>query len=239
MDHRSPPADVRACAALVADVPASGAPAPAASATAATAAALAAVLTAALALWIPASRAQSQLPRAEPVLPAPGAKQSGAAQAGTPPAAAGRGAASGGNPPPPFGGHAGDQPLVSPPLPQVAGTVPWDLLAQVKTVRVKDRFVPEFAPAVRKLDRQDVKIVGFMMPLQAGERQSHFLLTVTSQTCAFCLPAGPEGIVEVKARTPVKVTFDPIVVAGRLEVLRDDPLGVYYRISDGEPVAIR
>jgi hypothetical protein len=92
---------------------------------------------------------------------------------------------------------------------------------------------------VRKLDKQEVKLVGFMMPLQTGEKQSHFLLTVTSQTCAFCVPAGPEGIVEVRTKTPVRVTFDPVVIAGRLEVLRDDPLGVYYRLSEGEPVALR
>jgi hypothetical protein len=181
--------------------------------------------------------AQSALPRAEPALPSPTPAQAGAAQAGAAPAA--RGAVTGGTPPPPFGGHAGAQPLVSPPLPVVPGTVPWDLLGQVKTVRVKDRFLPEFPPAVRKLDKQEVRLVGFMMPLQAGDRQSHFLLTVTSQTCAFCVPAGPEGIVEVKAKTPVKVTFDPIVVAGRLEVLRDDPMGVYYRLSQGEAVPIR
>ena len=181
--------------------------------------------------------AQSALPRAEPALPSPTPAQSGAAQAGAAPAS--KGVVTGGNPPPAFGGSAGGQPLVSPPLPVVPGTVPWDLLAQVKTVRVKDRFLPEFPASVRKLDKQEVKLVGFMMPLQTGEKQSHFLLTVTSQTCAFCIPAGPEGIVEVKAKTPVKVTFDPIVVAGRLEVLRDDPMGVYYRLSEGEPVAIR
>lgn len=186
--------------------------------------------------------AQSALPRAEPALPSPtpaqsGAAQAGAAQAGAAPAS--KGVVTGGNPPPAFGGGAGAQPLVSPPLPVVPGTVPWELLGQVKTVRVKDRFLPEFPASVRKLDKQEVKLVGFMMPLQTGEKQSHFLLTVTSQTCAFCIPAGPEGIVEVKAKTPVKVTFDPIVVAGRLEVLRDDPMGVYYRLSDGEPVAIR
>ncbi|MFM1989304.1 MAG: hypothetical protein RJA99_2261 [Pseudomonadota bacterium] len=177
--------------------------------------------------------------RAEPVMPAPSPAQAAAAQAGTPPAGKGAAPVASGNPPPPFGGHAGAQPLVSPPLPTVPGTVPWDLLGQVKTVKVKDRFLPEFPPAVRKLDKQDVKLVGFMLPLQTGEKQSHFLLTVTSQTCAFCVPAGPEGIVEVKAKTPVRVTFDPIVVAGRLEVLRDDPLGVYYRLSDGAPVEIR
>ena len=200
------------------------------------AAVLFAALSAGLAGPSPAV-AQSALPRAEPALPSPTPAQSGAAQAGAAPAS--KGVVTGGNPPPAFGGSAGAQPLVSPPLPVVPGTVPWDLLGQVKTVRVKDRFLPEFPASVRKLDKQEVKLVGFMMPLQTGEKQSHFLLTVTSQTCAFCIPAGPEGIVEVKAKTPVKVTFDPIVVAGRLEVLRDDPMGVYYRLSEGEPVAIR
>jgi hypothetical protein len=181
--------------------------------------------------------AQGGPPRAEPVMPAPSPAQAGAAQAGS--AHSGKGVVTGGNPPPAFGSAAGAQPQVSPPLPVVPGTVPWDLLGQVKTVRVKDKFLPDFPPAVRKLDRQDVKIVGFMLPLQTGDRQSHFLLTVTSQTCAFCVPAGPEGIVEVKTKTPVRVTFDPVVIAGRLEVLRDDPLGVYYRLSEGEPVALR
>jgi uncharacterized protein len=199
-------------------------------------AAIACALAASLLAPAPVA-AQSALPRAEPSLPSPSPAQSGAAQAGAAPAS--KGVVTGGNPPPAFGGSAGAQPLVSPPLPVVPGTVPWDLLGQVKTVRVKDRFLPEFPASVRKLDKQEVKLVGFMMPLQTGDRQSHFLLTVTSQTCAFCIPAGPEGIVEVKAKTPVKVTFDPIVVAGRLEVLRDDPMGVYYRLSDGEPVAIR
>jgi hypothetical protein len=128
---------------------------------------------------------------------------------------------------------------VSAPLPQVAGTIPWELLGQVKTARVKDRFIPEFPPAVSRLNRQDVRLVGFMLPLQPGDRQSHFLLTVTSQTCAFCVPAGPEGIVEVRAKTPVKVTFDPILIAGRFEVLRDDPLGVYYRLTNGESLPLR
>jgi hypothetical protein len=121
----------------------------------------------------------------------------------------------------------------------VPGAVPWDLLGQVKQVKVKNKVLPEFAPAVAKLDKQEVKVAGFMMPLQSGEKQSHFLLTVTSQTCSFCIPAGPEGIIEVRTRTPVKSTFDPILIAGRLEVLRDDPMGLYYRINNGEAQPIR
>jgi hypothetical protein len=186
------------------------------------------------------AHAQSLAPKPQAVLPAPPAVYSTPVQSDTGGGAA-KGAASGvatGAPPAALG-QAGAQPQVSPPLPVVPGALPWDLLGQVRTARVKDRVLPEFAPAVLKLDRQEVRIAGFMMPLSPAEKQTHFLLTVTSQTCAFCIPAGPEGIVEVRTRTPVRATFDPILIGGRLEVLRDDPMGLYYRISNGEPLTIR
>jgi hypothetical protein len=39
-------------------------------------------------------------------------------------------------------------------------------------------------------------------------------------------------MVEVKARTPVKYTLEPVVIEGRFAVLADDPYGLYYRVSD-------
>lgn len=184
---------------------------------------------------LPGAWAQSLSSPAQPVLPAPPSAQSGGAQSGGAPGKPGL--VENGAPPPALAGQV--QPTVSPPLPMVPGAVPWDLLGQVKQVKVKNKVLPEFAPAVAKLDKQEVKVAGFMMPLQSGDKQSHFLLTVTSQTCSFCIPAGPEGIIEVRTRTPVKSTFDPVLIAGRLEVLRDDPMGLYYRINNGEAQPIR
>jgi uncharacterized protein len=120
-------------------------------------------------------------------------------------------------------------------LPDVKGAVSWDLLAKVKPVRSKERILPEFDKAVLELNKRDVKLAGFMMPLSPGEKQTHFLVTVTPQTCNFCLPAGPEGMVEVKTKTPFKVTFEPIVLAGKFEVLPNDPAGLYYRLNDAQP----
>lgn len=199
---------------------------------------VAATLAMALTLGADHAQGQSQLPRSQPVLPAPGAAQVGGVGAGS--SLTKPGAVAVPTPlPSALGSQAGAQPMVSPPLPEVPGALPWDLLAQVKTVKVRNKLVPEFAAAVTALDKQEVKVAGFMLPLQPGDKQSHFLLTVTSQTCSFCVPAGPEGIVEVRTRTPVRASFDPILIAGRLEVLRDDPMGVYYRISNGEALPIR
>jgi hypothetical protein len=76
------------------------------------------------------------------------------------------------------------------------------------------------------------RIQGFMMPLEPGEKQKHFLLTSVPLTCAFCTPGGPESMVEVFTKTPLKYTMDPVVVDGHLAVLADDPYGLYYRIKD-------
>ncbi len=119
-------------------------------------------------------------------------------------------------------------------LPEVKGVVSWKLLGQVKTAQVGQRFVPEFAAEIRKLDQQDVKLQGYMMPIAAGEKHDHFLLTMRPADCPFCLSVGPEYIVEVKAKTSIKHTYEPVVLAGRLNVLRDDPYGLYYRLTEAQ-----
>ena len=118
------------------------------------------------------------------------------------------------------------------PLVERKDIVSWKLLAEVELVKQKDRYVPQFSQGVAALDQKEVKLQGFMMPLEMGEKQSHFVLAALPVTCAFCLPGGPEALVEVKTRQPVKYSFDPIVVRGRMSVLRDDPTGVFYRITD-------
>ena len=119
-------------------------------------------------------------------------------------------------------------------LPEVKGVVSWKVLSQVKTSQVGQRFLPEFAPEIRKLDQQEVKLQGYMMPIATGEKHDHFLLTMRPADCPFCLSVGPEYIVEVKAKTSIKHTYEPVIIAGRLNVLRDDPYGLYYRLTDAQ-----
>ena len=121
------------------------------------------------------------------------------------------------------------------PLPERKDVVSWKTLAQVELIKQKDRYVPQFAASVTSLDQKQVKMQGFMMPLQTGERQSHFVLSAMPTTCSFCLPGGPESLVEVKAKTPVKYTFEPVVLTGKMVILKDDPTGVFYRLTDAVP----
>jgi uncharacterized protein len=121
------------------------------------------------------------------------------------------------------------------PLPERKDVVSWKTLSQVELVKQKDRYVPQFAKDVAALDQKEVKVQGFMMPLQVGDKQSHFVLTAMPQSCSFCLPGGPESMVEVKTKMPVKYTFEPVVVTGKMAILKDDPTGVFYRLTDAIP----
>lgn len=118
------------------------------------------------------------------------------------------------------------------PLEEREGILSWKLLSSVQTKVEKNRVVPTFPAPVQALDRTTVKVQGFMLPLEPGVQQKHFLLSSVPTSCGFCVPAGPEGLVEVRSKTPVKYTLEPVVVEGKLAVLEKDPYGLFYRVTD-------
>jgi len=128
-------------------------------------------------------------------------------------------------------------PYMDKPLPELKGVVSWKTLGQVTPVRQQDRFIPQFSKDISALDKKEIKLQGFMMPLDMGEKQKRFLLVAMPPSCAFCLPGGPDQLVEVLAKTPVKYGFEPIVVTGKFVVLKDDPMGLYYRLTDAVAIS--
>ena len=128
------------------------------------------------------------------------------------------------------GVHGANSPFA--PLSERNDVVPWSVLTSVKTKNEKNRILPVFTRDQTALGDKIQRIQGFMMPLEPGEKQKHFLLSSVPLTCSFCTPGGPESMVEVKTRTPVKYSMEPVVVEGRFAVLNDDPYGLYYRVTD-------
>jgi len=123
-------------------------------------------------------------------------------------------------------------------LPERAGVVSWRTLAQVQPVKQGNKMVPEFSKDILALDKKETRVQGFMIPLDVGDKQKRFLLTAVPPHCSFCLPAGPDAVVEILAKSPVRYTFEPIVLSGRFAVLRDDSAGLLYRLSDATQVEV-
>ena len=116
-------------------------------------------------------------------------------------------------------------------LPERAGVVSWKTLAQVEPLKKDGKMVPGFSKEILGLDRTDVKVQGFMIPLDIGDKQKRFLISAVPPHCQFCMPAGPDEIVQVDATSPVAFTFDPIIVGGKFSVMKDDASGVLYRMT--------
>ena len=132
------------------------------------------------------------------------------------------------------GVHSPNSPFA--PLQERNDVVPWSVLTDVKTRVEKNRILPVFSTPVMALNQKSQRIQGFMMPLDPGEKQKHFLISSVPLTCSFCLPGGPESMVEVRTKTPVPYSLEAVVVEGRFAVLADDPYGMYYRMTDAVAV---
>lgn len=113
-----------------------------------------------------------------------------------------------------------------------AGVVPWEALAQVTVVKQKDRYIPEFSKQIVALDKREVRLRGFMLPLDQGLRQKRFLLSAQPPECFYCLPGTAEQFAEVLVRTPVNYVSDPVVVSGTFVLVRDESGGLLYRLTD-------
>lgn len=123
-------------------------------------------------------------------------------------------------------------------LPDARGAVAWSLLSSTAIKKIGGKLGPEFPPALRPLNGKTVKLQGYILPLEPGLVHQRFLLSAWSPSCPFCLTAGPEAMVEIRARTPVKYSIDPVTVEGRLALLDDDPNGLFYRLLDAAPSSL-
>ena len=119
-------------------------------------------------------------------------------------------------------------------LPEQAGVVSWRTLSQVESEHVGIRMVPRFSSEILELDQKDVKLQGFIVALGVGDKQSRFLISAVPIDCQFCLPAGPEALVEVVASAPVRYRADPVVVSGKFTVLKDEAGGLLYRLTGAQ-----
>lgn len=133
----------------------------------------------------------------------------------------------------PHGQGAGVHSPLSPfaPLPRRDDVVAWSTLTDITTKVEKKRIVPVYPAPVAELNQKKLRLQGYMMPLEPGENQRHFLLASVPLTCGFCTPGGPESMVEVRTSKPVKYKLEAVVVEGTFHVLQNDPYGLYYRIT--------
>lgn len=132
------------------------------------------------------------------------------------------------------GFHSPQSPIK--PLPQRSDVVAWSRLTNLTKKTLKDRIEPVFTAEQKALNKTVQRVQGFMVPMDTKPGQKHFLLTSVPLTCAFCIPGGPESMIEVKAASPVRYSLEPVVVEGHFQTLSNDEYGLFYRMVDARQV---
>ncbi|STQ91477.1 DUF3299 domain-containing protein [Iodobacter fluviatilis] len=108
--------------------------------------------------------------------------------------------------------------------------VSWSLLAKVE---IKQGLFGEtettFDPAIKSLEQKDIRLAGFMFPLQSGEKVRRFILSAKQPTCATCMPGGADEMVLVNSQRPVKVSTDRMQIKGKFKIAQE--MGLLYRLD--------
>ncbi|MEM1230365.1 MAG: hypothetical protein AAGI15_07510 [Pseudomonadota bacterium] len=121
---------------------------------------------------------------------------------------------------------------------QVEGGLSWDLLMQARFEWKEQKLTASFPDEIQAQAGEVVRVSGFMMPMDPELKQKYFLLTSSPPTCFFHMPGGPAGSVEVHAVEGIEVSWDPVVVEGRFEPLKESPEGIVYRLKDAKLVEL-
>lgn len=119
----------------------------------------------------------------------------------------------------------------------------WKTLAKITFKKQYDEMlgfkvdVPVFSDDVKKLAGKEVKIKGYVIPVEGYKSHKEFVFSAYPYNmCFFCGGAGPETVMEVYAKEAIKYSADPIVIKGKLELNDSDVNRLIYTLRDVELV---
>lgn len=110
------------------------------------------------------------------------------------------------------------------------------LWATLRTTRIgvneaKGIFTAVHPPAVKALAGKSVALAGFMIPLDASTRGTHFLLSKYTPVCAFCPPGEPNEVVEVRTAKPVAFVTRLVNVTGTFSLQNNGEKGLFFQMN--------
>lgn len=100
----------------------------------------------------------------------------------------------------------------------------WTKIASLKyrtdTIDGQLWHIPIFTPEIKALEGSIIQLKGYLIPLQPGKFQQHFLISVLPfSQCYYCgKSAGIPEMVEVEMNSPINYTDKVITVSGILQL---------------------
>jgi hypothetical protein len=95
--------------------------------------------------------------------------------------------------------------------------------------------VPVFGLEVKSLEGKEVTVKGYIIPTDGYKSQKEFVFSAFPYSmCFFCGGAGPETVMEVVSKEPIKYTSEPIYLRGTLKLNGSDVNRLIYSLEKAE-----
>lgn len=114
----------------------------------------------------------------------------------------------------------------------------WSLLGQcaVSLDPKTGLYSLKLTPEVRALSGKTQRVSGFTLPLDGQDRTRHFLIGRLTPVCFYHPPGEPNEVIEVMARKAVTWNSKPQAVEGTFTLVNDREMGVFFRLTNAQPV---
>ena len=115
----------------------------------------------------------------------------------------------------------------------------WKNLSEVSYKISEDEFgelyLPQFSEKIKKLEGKEVTADGYIIPFEGMFKPEHIILSsLPLAECYFCGSGGPETVMEVLLKDPIKYTSKRVKVKGTLVLNAKDPEKLMYILKEAE-----
>ena len=96
-------------------------------------------------------------------------------------------------------------------------------------------YLPVFSDQIKKMEGKEVTADGYIIPFEGMFKPEHIILSsLPLAECFFCGSGGPETVMEVMLKDPIKYTSKRVQVKGTLVLNDRDPEKLMYILKDAK-----
>lgn len=115
----------------------------------------------------------------------------------------------------------------------------WKTLSKITFKKEYDEVMgfkvdkPVFSDRVKALQGKEITMKGYIIPVEGYASHTEFIFSAFPYNmCFFCGGAGPETVMEVIAKEPIKYTAEQILIKGKLSLNTDDINHLMYKLTE-------
>ncbi|AKP49495.1 hypothetical protein [Cyclobacterium amurskyense] len=94
-------------------------------------------------------------------------------------------------------------------------------------------YLPVFGDKIKEMEGKEITADGYIIPFEGMFKPEHIILSsLPLAECFFCGSGGPETVMEVMLKEPVKYTSKKVKVTGNLVLNAKDPEKLMYILKE-------